>query len=152
MKRFTQRGTTLIIVLLLLLILTMLMIASAGTATAELVMAGNEQYHKRASDAASAGIEQAISRIAASGGANVSVPPIPFGSAATDTYATTTEYAGQEVSLPQSSVDKFVGSHYSITSTGTSLRGAVDVQTQGVLVIEPAAGASTFNRIGSGLP
>jgi Tfp pilus assembly protein PilX len=151
MNRSAQRGTTLIIVLLLLLILTMLMLASAGTATAELVMAGNEQYRKHASDAASAGIEQAIARIAASGATNVSVPPTAFGGSATDTYATTTQYAGQESALPQSSANKFVGLHYAIVSTGTSLRGAVDVQTQGVLVVAPTGNTGTFSRIGSGL-
>jgi len=144
----TQRGATLVIVLLLLLILTMLMLAGASTATAELVMAGNEQYRKRASDAASAGIEQAISRIAMSGGTNTSVAPTPFGSSGTDTYATTTQYAGRETALPQSSVDKLVGLHYTVTSTGSSLRGAVDVQTQGVLLVVPAAGINTYEGAG----
>jgi len=151
MRRLTQRGATLIIVLLLLLILTMLMLASASTATAELAMAGNEQYHKHASDAASAGIEEAIARISTSGAAAIAGPPTPFGSSATDTYATVTRYVGQETALPQSSANKFIGLHYVVVSTGASLRGAVDVQTQGVLVIAPSGGVDTFNRIDGGL-
>jgi PilX N-terminal len=139
-----ERGVALVIVLILLAILTMLAIAGASTATAELVMAGNEQYREHAADAASAGIEQAIARLGPASG------PETF-TRVTNGYTAVAHYLGDESSLPQWSAEKFIGRHYAIDSTGRSLRGAVDAQTQGVLIVVPTAGTDTFNRIGSGL-
>ena len=147
-----ERGVALVIVLVLLAILTMLVIASAGTAKAELVMAGNEQYREHAADAASAGIEHALA----------SLPPVPSSSAIsagpmavpgtlTDTFTTSIRYIGEERGLPQSSADKWLGYHYVIASVGISVRGAIDEQTQGVLVVSPAGGTETYGSTGKGL-
>src|SRR5215470_7994959 len=55
-----QRGAALVIGLLLLLILTLLAISSMNSASVEFVMAGNEQYHQNAFQAAETGIAQSI--------------------------------------------------------------------------------------------
>jgi type IV pilus assembly protein PilX len=55
-----ESGAALVVGLILLLVLTLLAISGMTTASLELQMAGNEQYQKRAFEAADAGIEQAI--------------------------------------------------------------------------------------------
>lgn len=109
-----QRGTALVVVLILLAVLTLLAVSGMGMATAELAMAGNEQLRRRASDEASAVIERALMAPAASVGLR---------------------YAGEELVLPGFSAEKFVGRHYVIESVGEGMRGARDVQVQGVLIV-----------------
>src|SRR5262249_37177140 len=65
-----SRGAALVIVLALLTILGLLAVTSMSMGAAELAMAGNEQYRRAASDAASAGIELAIARV----GAETAIP------------------------------------------------------------------------------
>ncbi|MGD9597608.1 MAG: PilX N-terminal domain-containing pilus assembly protein [Steroidobacteraceae bacterium] len=151
-----QRGAALVIGLVLLLILTLLAITGMNTATTELVMAGNEQYRRAAAMAATAGIEEAIADIgtvpAVPGAAPTEVTGVPVGAAGTDHYSSATRYIGAETGLPQSSVDRFVGLHYEIDSTGTSARNARDRQVQGVFVIAGASGGGGATRqIGTGL-
>lgn len=152
----TQRGAALVIGLVLLLVLTLLAITGMNTATTELVMAGNEQYRRAASMAATAGIEEAIADLgtvpAVPGAAPTLVADVPVGSAGTDSFSTSTRYVGEETGLPQSSVDRFVGLHYEIDSTGVSARNARDRQVQGVFVIAGGGGgAGGYRQIGTGL-
>lgn len=151
-----QRGAALVIGLVLLLILTLLAVTGMNTATTELVMAGNEQYRRAASLAASTGIEVAIADI----GGVPTVPGVaptvanaPTGNVTIDSYTSATRYMGEESGLPQSSVDKFVGLHFEIDSTGVSARNARDRQVQGVFVVAGAAGSGggSVGQIGSGL-
>lgn len=143
--------------LILLMLLTLLAAAGMSTATMELVMAGNEQYHERASQAAAAGIEHALGRIGMAGAspdrAPVFVSDEPVAEESADTYSTSTRYVGEERGLPQSSVDKFVGLHFEIQSIGRSARDAQDVQVQGVLVVAPlgSPGSEALEPIGTGL-
>lgn len=109
-----QRGAALAVALILLVVLTLLAVSGMGMATAELVMAGNEQLRRKASDDASAIIERALAD--------------PAGSAAL-------RYVGDEAVLPGFSVGKFVGRHYVIESVGEAPRGAHDVQVQGVIIV-----------------
>ena len=147
-----ERGVALVIVLVLLAILTMLVVASAGTATAELAMAGNEQYREHASDAASTGIEQALAILPATPtGIAIGAGPTAVPGSSMDSYTTSTRFVGEERGLPQSSAEKLIGYHYVIESSGVSLRGAVDEQTQGVMVVAPAGGTATYTREGTGL-
>ena len=55
-----ESGAALVVGLILLLVLTLLAISGMTTASLELQMAGNEQYQKRAFEAADAGVEQAM--------------------------------------------------------------------------------------------
>jgi Tfp pilus assembly protein PilX len=128
--------------MILLFILSLLAVAGMSMSTAEMVMAGNEQFRRLASDAASAGIETAASRLRISRAE---------GEVSADAFVATVRLAGDEVSLPQSSADKFVGQHFEIASTGHSARGASDVQTQGVLVITATNGVTTSGQVGTGL-
>jgi type IV pilus assembly protein PilX len=146
-----QRGVALVIALIMLLVLTLLAMTGMNTATTELIMSGNEQYRRNASQAAAAGIEQAIARLADASTARSAVPStIP----PTDRYTTITRFQGDETGLPQSSADKFVGLHYTIESTGSSARDASDTQLQGVMVVTAtgATGEASLTRLGTGLP
>lgn len=152
-----QRGAALVIGLVLLLILTLLAVTGMNTATTELVMAGNEQYRRAASLAASTGIETAIADIngvpTVPGIAPTTATEVPTGNVAIDSYTTSTRYVGEETGLPQSSVDKFVGLHFEIDSTGLSARNARDRQVQGVFVVAGATGSGggSVGQVGSGL-
>jgi Tfp pilus assembly protein PilX len=136
------RGSALGIAMILLFILSLLAVAGMSLSTAEMVMAGNEQFRRLASDAASSGIETVVARLQGS---------TAEGEVSSDVFIATVRRAGVETSLPQSSADKFVGQHFEIESTGHSARGASDVQTQGVLLIMPSSGVTTYGRIDDGL-
>jgi len=145
-----MRGAALVVALLMLVILTLLAISGINTATTELAMAGNEQYRRNAAQAATAGIEQAITRL---GAVPTSVGATLLPDSTTERYATATRFVGDELGLPQSSADKFVGLHFQVESNGTSARNASDLQTQGVMVVAASgsAGGGNFTRIGGGL-
>jgi type IV pilus assembly protein PilX len=153
-----QRGAALVIALLMLMILTILALSGINTATTELAMAGNEQYRRNAAQAATAGIEEAISGLGAvptaPGAAPTVVAPTLLPESTSERYATATRFIGDENGLPQSSADKFVGLHFQIDSTGTSLRNASDDQVQGVMVVAASGssgGNSSFTQLGGGL-
>lgn len=154
-SREATRGAALVIALILLVILALLGTTGMNTAVAELVMAGNEQFHQNASDAAAAGIEAAVARLSAtvplSGSVIADAATGATGTSATSQYAATIRYAGEESNIPRSSAGKFAGLHIEIESTGRSARNAIDVQTQGVLLVSPVNGVSTFVRRGTGL-
>jgi type IV pilus assembly protein PilX len=137
-SRQHQHGAALAIGLILLVILTLLAFTGINAATTDLAMAGNEQFRKNAAQASAAGLEVAVADLV-----NVrTVQLVPLRElsgqlpgSATERYATEASFLGTESGLPQSSVDKFVGLHYEITSNGTSQRGGRDAQTQGVFVV-----------------
>jgi type II secretory pathway component PulK len=145
-----QRGVVLVIALVLLLIITLLATTGMAMSTAEFVMAGNEQFHRKAMDAASAGVETVIARLLAELPEKRASIEAAGATAAGD-YLANVRFAGEESSLAGFSADKFVGLHFDIDSTGGSARNATDAQVQGVLVIESAAGTSTFRKLGAGL-
>jgi len=154
-SQHSNRGAALVVALLLLLILTLLASAGIGTSTAELIMAGNEQYRRQASDAASAGIERAIARVAADPARRTS-SSLSAGFAEADEaprgkYVTETHFIGDERNLPGWSAEKFIGAHFEIESTGRSARQAVDEQVQGLRVVQPIHGVVTHQRLAGGL-
>ena len=55
-----QKGAALVVGLMLLVIVTVLAVSAVGTASTEMIMAGNEQYRERAFQAAEIGIENGI--------------------------------------------------------------------------------------------
>jgi Tfp pilus assembly protein PilX len=153
-----QRGAALIVGLILLVILTLLAFAGSNTAITELVMAGNEQFRRNAALAAQAGIERAITRLAvvptAPGAPALREDQIAVPGSPRDSFSTATRYTGQEKGLPQFSLDRFVGEHFEIESTGRSVRNAADLQRQGVFVVTAASpvGTTELERRGTGLP
>ncbi len=153
-----QQGAALVVGLIMLVILTLLALTGTNTARTELVMAQNEQFRKNATLAAGAGLERAIGALgsvpAVAGAAPVVVGPVEFIPGAEERYRTASRYVGEEANLPQSSADKFVGLHYEIDATGTSVREARDAQRQGVMVVasaDSAGGEQSEGQLGSGL-
>jgi type II secretory pathway component PulK len=144
-----ERGAALVIALLLLTLITLFAITGMRTSVAELWMAGSEQFHRKAVDAASAGVESAIARLRAAGGSGVEA--MIDGASVDAPFTATIRHAGTEAALPGSSAEKFVGEHFEIESTGASARGALDVQVQGVLVVSPTNGVRSFHSVGTGL-
>ena len=61
--RTKQSGAALIVGLVLMMVLTILAISTMRTATVELAMAGNTQYHQKARQLAEAGLVDAIEQI-----------------------------------------------------------------------------------------
>jgi type II secretory pathway component PulK len=142
-----QRGVALIVALALMVILALLASSGMRMSIAELMMAGNEQFRHAASMAASSGIETAVAQLARHGSSPVSGETLDG-----DDYAVTIRYAGDEMNLPGSSVGKFIGHHFEITSVGRSSRLARDEQVQGVMLVSSvAAGVAAFHQSGDGL-
>jgi len=136
-----QGGAALVIGLILLLVLTLLAVSGMNSASLEYIMAGNEQYHSNAFQASEAGIEQALSLGIFNPGAapealNGTNPGL---AGATDTWAYTIspQLGGAAIPGWGSSANKYSTYHFQIQSTGTSVRGATAVNTQGVMVISP---------------
>jgi Tfp pilus assembly protein PilX len=149
-RRAKVRGVALVVALLLLGILGMLAGAGVRMSIGEMWMAGNEQFHGRAMDAASAGVEVAIARVGATGGSSaVGTWTQPFGAASE--FTASVRRTGQESVLVGSSAGRVTGEHFEIETTGTSSRGARDVQVQGVMVVSSTAGVAQFARAGAGL-
>jgi hypothetical protein len=145
-----HRGAVLVVALVLLLIITLLATTGMAMSTAELVMAGNEQFHRKAADAASAGVETVIARLAARSPER-SAALTSAGTTAAGDYVASARFVGEESNLSGFSAEKFTGLHFDIESSGGSARNASDAQVQGVLVIESQGASQTFTRIGGGL-
>jgi type II secretory pathway component PulK len=145
-----QRGAVLVIALVLLLIVTLLATTGMAISTSELAMAGNEQFHRQARDAASAGIETALARFAA-------VPRdlrdsvVSAGMTVSGKYAASVRFKGREANLPGFSSEKFTSLHFEIESNGRAARNATDQQLQGVMIIESQDATVTFTRAGEGV-
>jgi type IV pilus assembly protein PilX len=147
--RTRQRGAALVVGLILLTTLTLLAISGMNTATIELVMAGNEQYRQKAFQASGTGVEQALTKLATvpQSGAAVTDTGTVLNGDANEAYTTASQYLGDDLNIPGYSTGKFVGFHYQITSTGTSLRNASSLQQQGAYVIQSAGGGASFGSI-----
>jgi type IV pilus assembly protein PilX len=133
-----QHGAALVIGLLLLLVLTILAVSGMNSASLEFVMAGNEQYRANAFSAAEAGIERTLD----SGVFNPAVATQNLNGAATATdnwsTVTTTQLGGNALpALWGNSWNSFATYHFEMVSTGTSVRNATAVNTQGVAIIAP---------------
>jgi type IV pilus assembly protein PilX len=144
-SRHAQRGAALVVGMLLLLVLTLLAISGMNTASLELAMAGNMQYHENAFQAAETGVEQALvlgafnpsavpERLPATAGTTT-----PIGSTGDAFFATITPALGgaAQPALWGSSLDSFSTYHFQIDSEGRSARNAVSSTAQGVAVIAP---------------
>jgi type IV pilus assembly protein PilX len=136
-----QAGAALVIGLILLMVLTLLAVAGMNSASLEFVMAGNEQYRQNAFQAAETGIEQGILTGTFNPGDAAkekiagAMPDAP-----TDNYAAEIERQMNGAALPAlwgNSWNSFATYHFQIVSTGTSVRSANAVNTQGIAVISP---------------
>ncbi|MGH8236827.1 MAG: pilus assembly PilX family protein [Steroidobacteraceae bacterium] len=142
-----QRGAALVVGMLLLLVLTLLAISGMNTASLELAMAGNLQYHENAFQAAETGVEQAIvlgmfnpsaapQRLPATVGTTTPIPNT--GNRDNFFTMTTPQLAGAaQPAIWGASWDSFSTYHFEVQSNGTSARNAVATTVQGVAVIAP---------------
>lgn len=142
-----HRGMALVIALILLLIVTLLATTGMAMSTTEFVMAGNEQFHRKAIDAASAGVEAVVARLSA----RPSLALTSSGFTAAGEFIASARYVGDETALAGFTAERFIGLHFDVSSDGASARKATDSQIQGVLVIEAMDGVSSFTRRGGGL-
>jgi len=138
MIRRAQRGAALVIGLILLLVLTLLAVSGMSSASLEFIMAGNEQYRANAFQAAEAGIEQSL-RTAVF---NPAAAPQNLAGVTTPTDSWTSVVAPQlgGAALPAiwgNSWNSFSTFHFEVQSTGTSARGALALNTQGIAIIAP---------------
>lgn len=148
-----QKGAALVVGLMLLVIVTVLAVSAVGTASTEMVMAGNEQYRERAFQAAEIGIERGIRKLATIPQDNIAhVDPAVAVTApelAQDNYVISSQYLGEDDDVPGYSAGKFVGLHYRIDSTGNSQRNALSVHEQGAYVLGSGGGNGYFPPIAS---
>lgn len=145
-----SRGAALIVALILLLLVTLLATTGMTLSITELVMAGNEQFHRQAVDAASAGVEAAIAQLAASAlDAGTSISAVD--TTASGDYLASARYVGESTSVPGFSVGKFAARHFEIESTGSAARHAGDDQFQGVMAIRSTDAVATFVKREGGL-
>lgn len=143
MMRKQQNGAALVVGLMLLVILTLLAISGMGTATTELVMAGNEQFQARAFQAAETGIERVIAAGAfnpvatTQTAASLAVTTQP--TTQDDRFEATTRPRGTTLPPPGFSLDAFTSEHFEIVSQGTSARNAASTHTQGLFLLAPSS-------------
>jgi type IV pilus assembly protein PilX len=154
MMRRRQRGAALVVGLMLLVIVTLLAVAAVNTASTELIMAGNEQFRERAFQAAEVGIEQAVKNLASvpQTGATITLTNVAITSSAGDAYTIASTYIGEDADVPGFSAGKFVGLHYRVVSTGTSLRNSRSMHTQGAYVLGGGSGEYMGSLPGVGAP
>jgi type IV pilus assembly protein PilX len=136
--RSPQRGAALVIGLLLLLVLTILAVSGMNSASLEFVMAGNEQYRANAFSAAEAGIERTLD--AGTFNPAVLTQNLNGVATATDNWTTVvnTQLGGNPLpALWGNSWNSFATYHFEIISTGTSVRNATAINTQGIAIIAP---------------
>jgi type IV pilus assembly protein PilX len=150
-RRNRQKGAALVVGLMLLVIVTVLAVSAVGTASTELVMAGNEQYRERAFQAAEIGVETGIRKLATIPQDYVAHPDpaVAVTSLPSDNYVVSSIYLGEDDDIPGYSAGKFVGLHYRIDSTGNSQRNAKSVHAQGAYVVGSGGGNGYFPPINS---
>jgi Tfp pilus assembly protein PilX len=150
MRAIKSRGAGLIIAMILLLIVTLLATTGMMMSTAEMVMAGNEQFHRQAADAASGGVEAALARLSSMPMDRDSSLTLADATASGE-YIANARFAGEASSVPGFSAGRFSAVHFEIESTGQAARHAGDEQFQGVMVIRSRGAVATFVRRGGGL-
>jgi type IV pilus assembly protein PilX len=136
-----ERGATLVVSLVLLLVLTVLGVSGMNTATLELTMAGNAQYHQDAFQAAETGIDIAIAQRNFTTVAPSIVPVTPLGDGSYDTQAVTT--FAQTTPVPDLSFSMGVSTgsvqafHFDTVSVGRGPRNAQSTHNQSFYVVGP---------------
>jgi type IV pilus assembly protein PilX len=140
-----QQGAALVVGLILLMILTVLGISGMNTATLELTMASNAQFHQDAFQAAETGIDIAISNPQvgpAINGQDVILPPTVLGEGSATTEAVTsfelaTPVPDRAFSLGVGSTGSVQAYHFDIVARGTGPRNATSTHTQSFYVLGP---------------
>jgi Tfp pilus assembly protein PilX len=135
-----EQGAALPTTLILMIVIVLLAISAIRSSKFDFLMVSNLQVQERAFNASEAGIAQAIAT--ANFDPNVLAPvALPAGTLGTDNYSAvlTTQANGLPQSAPGNSWSMFVAYPFQIVSTGTSVRSASSVHTQGVMVLAPSS-------------
>lgn len=151
-ERKKQSGAALVVGLLLLLVLTLLAISGMNTASLELVMAGNTQFHQNAFQAAETGIEFGLRNADLNPAAAPVTEPVQTVAGTSDKFTLTTTPQANGMAQPAlwgDTWDSFSTFHFELRSVGTSARNANATTVQAVAVIAPADSTVTP---GVGLP
>ena len=154
--RSDQRGAVLITGLILLMVLTVLGISGMNTATLELVMAGNTQYHQQAFQAAESGIDMSIAQRNYNTLTPAIVPVTPLGdtittggmggmggttTAASYTEAVSTFMENTPVPNDAFSMGVSTGSvqayHFDVVAVGRGPGNAVSTHNQSFYIVGP---------------
>lgn len=145
-SRHDQRGAVLVVGLIILMVLTVLGVSSMNTATLELTMTGNAQFHQEAFQAAETGIDISISRRDYNTLTPAVVDQMPLGGTqgggvsyyteATSTFMENTPVPGAAFSMGVStgSVQAF---HFDVVARGTGPRNAASVHNQSFYIVGP---------------
>jgi Tfp pilus assembly protein PilX len=133
-----QSGAALVIGLVLLVILTLLAVSGMNTASMELIMAGNEQYRQKSSQASDTGLELALTVLPKVGQScdSMAVDEASSPDSADVQYRVTAQYKGDGSPPSGYTIDEFTSIHYQVVSSGTSSRNTNAEHTQGALIIQ----------------
>ena len=152
--RGDQRGAVLVVGLILLMVLTVLGISGMNTATLELAMAGNTQYHQQAFQAAETGIDISIAQRNFNTAGPAVVPVTPLGDTITSGMGmgstTTAAYHTEAVStfmentpVPNDAFSMGVSTgsvqafHFDIVAIGRGPGNAVSTHNQSFYIVGP---------------
>jgi type IV pilus assembly protein PilX len=156
--RGNQRGAVLVVGLILLMVLTVLGVSSMNTATLELAMAGNTQYHQQAFQAAESGIDISIAQRNFNTAGPAVVPLTPLGDSittggsgmggmgGTTTYAYYTEAVStfmENTPVPNDAFSMGVSTgsvqafHFDIVAIGRGPGNAVSTHNQSFYIVGP---------------
>ena len=137
-----QKGAALVVGLMLLVIVTVLAVSAVGTASTEMIMAGNEQFRERAFQAAEIGLENGIRKLATIAQDRVvhTDPVVTITSLPQDSYILSTQYIGDDNDIPLFSAGKFSGLSYRLNSAGSSQRNSASAHEQGAFVLAASGG------------
>lgn len=139
--RKQQQGAALIVGLVLLMVLTVLGVSGMNTATLELTMASNTQFHQDAFQAAETGIDISIARRNFTTVAPAILPITPLGDGSYQTQAVGTFMENTPVPDLAFSMGVSGGSvqafHFDIIAVGNGPRNAVSTHNQSFYVVGP---------------
>ena len=140
-SRGDQRGAVLVVGLILLMVITVLGISGMNTATLELTMAGNTQFHQEAFQAADTGIDISIAQRIYSTATPAIVPVTPLDNGTYYTEATSTFMENTAVPDDAFSMGVNTGSvqafHFDILAVGRGPSNAVSTHNQSFYIVGP---------------
>ena len=138
-----QRGAVLVMGLVLLMVLTILGVSGMNTATLELAMAGNAQFHQEAFQAAETGINISIARRNFNTLAPAILPVTPLGGGTAYRTQAVATYRG-DTPIPSGSAFSIgmntgavAAYHFDVVALGQGPRNAASTHTQSFYVVGP---------------
>ncbi len=139
-SRSHQRGAVLVVGLILLMVLTVLGISGMNTATLELTMAGNTQYHQEAFQAAETGLDISIAQRNFNAAVPAILPVTPL-AAGLDTQAVSTFMQNTPVPNDAFSMGVNTGAvqafHFDVVAVGRAPRNAMSTHNQSFYIVGP---------------